>query len=172
MVFPKKLHCHIIFLVLSGKMVFLYPENIFLFYRQKMKYDLSHKIYENMIFSANVLKWWSFEKNCTGIWSLLYYQERSYFFYMKIWSYSLDRKWKIVSLKNYKFCIFGKDGISFSNKYDITFLSNKERWSSKNTLKDDISGIIEKDDIYPRKYRIFSNMTIIDDKKVSSIKLA
>ena len=36
----------------------------------------------------------------------------------------------------------------------------------KNTLKDDISGIIEKYDIYPRKYGISSDENVKDDKKV------
>ena len=44
MVFPKKLHWNMIFLVvLSGKMIFLFPENMILFFRQKMKDDLSQK---------------------------------------------------------------------------------------------------------------------------------
>ena len=40
------------------------------------------KICTNMIFSSNVLKRWSFKKNCAGIWScmFLYYLERWYFF--------------------------------------------------------------------------------------------
>ena len=36
----------------------------------------------------------------------------------------------------------------------------------KNTIKDDISGIIEKDDTYLRKYGIFSDRKIKDDNKV------
>ena len=40
----------------------------------------------------------------------------------------------------------------------------------KNTLRDDISTIIEKDDIYPRKYGISSDSKIKDDKKVYSSK--
>ena len=43
MVFPKKLRWNMIFLVLSGKMIFLFPENMILFFRQKMKDDLSQK---------------------------------------------------------------------------------------------------------------------------------
>ena len=43
MVFPKILHWDMIFLVLSGKMIFLFPENIILFFRRKMKNDLSQK---------------------------------------------------------------------------------------------------------------------------------
>ena len=60
MVFPKKSHWNMIFLVLSGKMIFLFPENIILFFRRKMKDD--QKKYGNMIFSSNVLKRWSFQK--------------------------------------------------------------------------------------------------------------
>ena len=40
----------------------------------------------------DVLKRWSFQKNCAGIWSFLYYRERWYFFFPKIWSYTLDGK--------------------------------------------------------------------------------
>ena len=43
MVFPKKLHWNMIFLVLSRKMIFPFPKNIILFSRQKMKDGLSQK---------------------------------------------------------------------------------------------------------------------------------
>ena len=49
----------------------------------------------------DVLKRWSFQKNCAGIWSFLYYRERWYFFFPKIWSYTLDGKWKMIFLKKY-----------------------------------------------------------------------
>ena len=52
-VFSKKLHWN---LVLSGKMVFRFFENTILFFRQKMKDDLSQKIYWNMIFSVCLVK--------------------------------------------------------------------------------------------------------------------
>ena len=43
-------------------------------------------------------------------------------------------------------------------------------FSRKNTLKEDISGIIEKDYIHPRKYGISSNRKIINvGKKVPMI---
>ena len=67
------------------------------------------------------------------------------------------------------FCIFGKDGISFSYKYDITLLSKKQTWYSPDR-KDDISSINEKDDIHPRKFRIYSDTNIKDDKNVYSVK--
>ena len=51
-----------IFLVLSGKMIFLFPENLILHAGRKMKDDLSQKIHGNMIFSSDVLKRWYFQK--------------------------------------------------------------------------------------------------------------
>ena len=61
MVFPKELHWNMIFLVLSGKMMFLFPENIILFFRQKIKDDLSQKIHGNMIFSVYMYKCYKYE---------------------------------------------------------------------------------------------------------------
>ena len=43
MVFPKKSHWNMIFLVLSRKMILLFPENMILFFRHKRKDDLSQK---------------------------------------------------------------------------------------------------------------------------------
>ena len=52
-----------IFFVLSGKTIFLFPENMILFFRQKMKDDIFQKIHVNLIFCSNVLKRWSFQKS-------------------------------------------------------------------------------------------------------------
>ena len=61
--FQKKLRLNMIFLVLLEKMIFLFPENMTLPLRWKMKDDLSQKkIHGNVIFSANVLKRLSFQK--------------------------------------------------------------------------------------------------------------
>ena len=60
MVFPKKSHWNMIFLVLSGKMIFLFPENMILFFRQKMKDDLSQEIHGNMIFSVYMCKCYTY----------------------------------------------------------------------------------------------------------------
>ena len=48
-----------------------------------------------------VLKRWSLQKNFSGTWFFLYYWERWYFFFLKIWSYSytLGGKWKMIFLK-------------------------------------------------------------------------
>ena len=53
------------------------------------------------------------------------------------------------------FLYAGKGGISFSYNYEIILLSkSKDDLFPKNTPKDDISGITEKDDIHLRKYVI------------------
>ena len=53
------MHWNIIFFVLSGKMVFLFPETLILFFRWKMKDDLSQKILGNMICLWNMI-WYFF----------------------------------------------------------------------------------------------------------------
>ena len=70
----------------------------------------------------DVLNRWS----CTGIWSFLYYQERWYLLFPKIWSYSLDKKERWPFPKNYMeiWCFlqtFWKDGLSkkIALEYDL-----------------------------------------------------
>ena len=70
MVFPKKLCWNMIFLVLSGKMIFVFPENMILPLRRKIKDNLSQKIHGN-IFSSNVLKGWSFQKGLR--WDMIFF---------------------------------------------------------------------------------------------------
>ena len=68
-----------IFLVLSGKMTFLFPENIILFFRRNMKDDLSQKTtWKYDIFSKcpGKMVFPKKKKNRTGIRSFLYYLER------------------------------------------------------------------------------------------------
>ena len=45
MAFLEKSHCNMIFLVLSEKIIFLFSKNMILFFRRKMKDDLSQKRY-------------------------------------------------------------------------------------------------------------------------------
>ena len=80
-----------------------------------------------------VLKRWSFQKNCAGIWSFLYYRERWYFFFLKIWSYTLDGKWKMIFLKKYTeiyfLQAFWKYGLSKRCRAGTwSFLYYLERW--------------------------------------------
>ena len=53
----------------------------------------------------------------------------------------------------------------------LHFFQKNEWWlSPKNSLKNDISGIIEKYYIHLRKYGISNDRIIKDDKKVYSVK--
>ena len=69
-------------------------ENVF----EKAKETLHGKPY---FLFPDVLKRWFFHKNCAGIWSSFYYRERWYFLFPRIWSYTLDEKWKMTFLKIY-----------------------------------------------------------------------
>ena len=53
---------NMIFLVLLGKMIFPFPENIILHLRRKIKDYLSLKIHRNIKFSSGPQKRWSFQK--------------------------------------------------------------------------------------------------------------
>ena len=67
MVFLRKSHWNMIFLLFSGKMIFLFPENIILFFRRKVKddpsqkntwkYDIFFKCPEKMVFPKNKSHW-------------------------------------------------------------------------------------------------------------------
>ena len=81
-----------IFLVLSGKMIFLSPENMILPLRRKMKYDLSQKIHGTMIFFSNVLRRWSFQKGLRSDMIFLALSEKMVFFTRKQDIFSLGGK--------------------------------------------------------------------------------
>ena len=90
---------------------------------------------ENHILSfADALKRWSFQKNFGGIWSFLSYRERWYFLFPKIWSYTLDRKWKMIFLKKYSEIWYflqacWKDGLSKKGRAGTwSFLYYLETW--------------------------------------------
>ena len=61
--------------------------------------SLHGKLY---FFSPDVLKRWSVPKICDGLWSFLCYWDIWYFFFPKIWSYPLRRKWNLIFLKEKK----------------------------------------------------------------------
>ena len=60
MVFPKKSRLNMIFLVLSGKMVFFFRK-IYFFFGRKMEDDLSQEIHGNMIFSVYMYKCYKYD---------------------------------------------------------------------------------------------------------------
>ena len=89
-----------VFLVLSGKMTFLFPENIILFFRRKRKDDLSQKkIYGIMIFSSNVLKDGLSKKNTLEYGLFCITWKDGTFFLEKHDIFSLDGKWKMIFLE-------------------------------------------------------------------------
>ena len=103
-----------------------------------------HSLHEKSYFFPNALKRWYFEKDSTGIWPFLYYQERWYFIFPKISSYSLDGKWKMMIQKkknSWKYDIFLKcsGNIVFPKKshWNIIFplLSGKMFFSSDGKWK-------------------------------------
>ena len=99
----------------------------------------------------DVLKRWSFQRNCAGIWSFLYYLERWHFFFPKIWYCTLDGKRKMIFLKNYTIIryflqTFWEDGLS-KKGHDLSCISRKMVFFSPKTwyfflvqkLKDSLS---------------------------------
>ena len=115
----------------------------------------------------NFLKRSFFQKNRTGIWSFLYHLERWYFFPKNIILF-LRRKMKYGLSQN----IHGNRIFSlYPVKMAFLFLTNmilssckkaKMIFSWKNTLKNDISSIIEKENIDPR----ISGILLIEKLKV------
>ena len=106
----------------------------------------------------DVLKRWSFQKNCGGIWSFLCYRERWYFFFPKIWSYTLDGKWKMIFLKKYTeiwyfLQTFWKDGLSKKGRAGTwSFLYYLERWYFFPRKHDLFTLGRKRKTAFPRKY--------------------
>ena len=104
MVFAKKSHWNVIFLVVYylERWYFFFPENMILFYRRKMKDDLSQKKYTEIWYFLQIPRKDSLsKKNRAGIWSFLHYRHRWYFIPGKYDIFSLDGKWKMIVLKKY-----------------------------------------------------------------------
>ena len=78
-------------------------------------------------------------------------------FFPKIWSYSLDGKWKMPFLQKYLeiwyflYVWYRRYFFFLRIWYYISVQKAKMIFSRKSALKDDISSKIEKDDIHPRK---------------------
>ena len=131
-----------IFLGLSGNMIFIFPENMILFFRRKKKYGVFKIPFQksgNMIFFVISGK-------------MLFLFSRKYDIS------SLDGKWKMTFLKTYME-IWYFLSLYKCCKYDNTLLSKKAKiiFYRKNVIKGDISGITKYDDIHPRKYGIWKD---------------
>ena len=93
MVFPKKSWWNMIFLVLSGKMTFLFSKNMILPLDGKWKMIFVKKKYTEIWYFLQMFRKDGLFKRdyYAGVWSLLYYLERWYFF-PKTWYFFLGRK--------------------------------------------------------------------------------
>ena len=93
MVFPKKIALeHDLSCFIIWKMIFLFPENIVLFFRRKMMIFLK-KVHGN-IFSSNVLKRWSFQKKSCWNMIFLVLSGKVVFFAKKIWYFFFGQNMK------------------------------------------------------------------------------
>ena len=102
MIFPRKLHWNMIFLVLLGKMIFLFSKNMILFFRQIMKDDLSSNTWKyNIFFKSFQKRVFSKKFHWNMIFLVLSDDKRWYFSPKKHDIFSLDRKWKMIFLKKY-----------------------------------------------------------------------
>ena len=99
----KKSHWNLIFLVLSGSVIFIFPENMILFFRRKMKDDLKKKKYmEIWCFLQMFWKDGLFKKIRTWIWSFFVISGKMvYLSSRKCDIFSLDGKWKMIFIKKY-----------------------------------------------------------------------
>ena len=164
MVFPRNSRWNMITLVLSGKLIFLFPENIFLFFRRKMKDDISQKntwkcdiffkCSEKMVFPKKIAL--EHDLSCFIIWKMIFlFSENIVLFFRRKMKDDLSQKstWKYIFFKCSEkmvfpkkimlehdiSCVIWKDGI-FCQENMVFFLwTEHERWSfSSNTWKYDI----------------------------------
>ena len=96
MVFPKKLHWNMIFLISLGKMIYLFLENTIFFFRRRMKDELPKKNTEICYILQIFWKKWFFKK------FLLEYDLSSIIrkdgiFFTKIWYFFYG--WDCISIR-------------------------------------------------------------------------
>ena len=128
-----------IFLVLSGKMIFLFPENMILHLRRKMKddlsqkntrkYDIFFKLSEKMVFSKRAAL--GHDLSCI-------ISKDGIFFPRKHDISSLGRKWEMTFLKKYMeiwYFLCTRTGVI--NVVSHPSAKKNQRSSRKNTPKDD-----------------------------------
>ena len=97
MVFPKKSYWNMMLLVLSGKMIFLFPENMILFFRHKRKDDLSQKTtWKYYIFINCSEKMVSPKNSCLNTMFFVIPEKMVFLFSIKHDIFSLGGKWKTM----------------------------------------------------------------------------
>ena len=101
MVFRKKLDWNMIFLVLFGKIMFIFLENMILTFDRKWKVIFFKKIQRNIIFSSSLPKRRSFQKGLRQDMIFLVLSGKMVFFSGKHDTFSLARKPAMNFLKKY-----------------------------------------------------------------------
>ena len=151
MIFPKKLHWNRMFLISGGTIIFFSPKIWYYSLRGKWKMIFfKKKAHGNTIYSSNVPRRWSFQKNWTGTWSFLLWGKMAFPFQenMIIFLWTENKRW--YSSKNtWKydvFCILVKVVFLFPTNMKLPFCEkSKDNLFPKYIPTDDISGITEKD---------------------------
>ena len=124
---------------------------------ENKRWSFSKKIHGNILYSLNVLKRRSLQKQRTGIWSFFYHQERWDFFLPDICNFFYGRKIKNdLPQKIYGNMMFSVCSVKliflFPTNIKWPFCQKrKDDLFPKNTPKTDISSITEKGDIRSRK---------------------
>ena len=155
-VLPRKIHCtenHIfffqtswkdgvskkpcwnkIFLALSGKIMFLLPENMILHLRRKMKMIFLKKILGNKTLSTNYLKRWSFQKGPRRDIIFLLLSGKMEFFFPKTWYFLFGQEVRVdlsqemhgnMIFSVYKYGCYKRDVTTFYQKNSKMVLSRK-----------------------------------------------
>ena len=134
--FQKKLRWNMIFLVLSGNIMFLFMEKMILRPRRKMKDDLSQKNTRKYDIFVKFPEEMVFSKRAIAGHDLSYYLKRWYFFPQKPDIFSVGTKWEMTLLKKYMeilyfLCI--RTGVRNVVSHPPAKKKSKMVWSYKNT---------------------------------------
>ena len=101
MIFPQNLHCNMIFLVSAGKMIFIFPESMILFFRRKMKDDLSQKNTWKYDVFFKCSKKVIFPKKSRQKMIFLVSSGKMALLFLENMMFFLGGKWKMIFLKKY-----------------------------------------------------------------------
>ena len=100
MIFPQNLHCNMIFLVSAGKMIFIFPESMILFFRRKTKDDLSQKNTWKYVF-FDCSKKMIFPKKSHQNMIFLVSSGKMALLFLENMMFFLGGKWNMIFLKKY-----------------------------------------------------------------------
>ena len=140
MVFPKTLRWNMIFLVSSGKMIFLFSKNIILHLRQKMKDDLSQKNTQKYYIFFKPSEKMVFRKRAALGHDLSCIIWKDGIFPPKTCFFSLGRKGEMTFLKKYMeiwYFLYTQTGVTNVTPRPTVKKKSKMVLSRKNTPKGD-----------------------------------